>query len=488
MRRMAEMAPAGWSVPVAMTGSHHVVGSRATMLSHPGYHDNRGIPRWRRGALRVRTGASPIAWRRAMPHAGTMMNDTTTTDRTASDPVRSLSRLQRPHKDRVVAGVAVGLANHYEVGVGWVRLAFVVLAFFGGFGVLLYLLGWLGIPEEDATGSLAARKVRDLEGVRSWIGLGLIVLAAMIILGESGLVRPGLIWAGALILVGVLLYRGDLPEFVDRPPSRGEGDSPPPPGETPPVPTREWAPASTEGMAGIVDVAAEATPPSTAEDGDVTLPPVPPGEAPSRAPEVRPSRPRRSMLGRLTLATMLIVLGVVGMLHSAEAITPTARHYAAIAVATIGLGLVIGAWWGRARALVLLGILMLPFLAGATLVRVPLHGGFGDPVYRPVSVDEIEDEYRLIAGEMTLDLGDIDLGEGAVDMDASIAFGLLRVIVPADAGVEIVGRVGGGELDFPGLQADGVDVERRTVLDGIGRISLDLEVGFGEIRVFRTER
>jgi len=119
------------------------------------------------------------------------MNDTTTTDRTASDPVRSLSRLQRPHKDRVVAGVAVGLANHYEVGVGWVRLAFVVLAFFGGFGVLLYLLGWLGIPEEDATGSLAARKVRDLEGVRSWIGLGLIVLAAMIILGESGLVRPG---------------------------------------------------------------------------------------------------------------------------------------------------------------------------------------------------------------------------------------------------------------------------------------------------------
>ena len=62
-------------------------------------------------------------------------------------------RAVRPLRGRVVAGVALGLAQHLRLPVWLVRLAFVVLAFAGGIGIVLYavfLFGFhpyvLGIP------------------------------------------------------------------------------------------------------------------------------------------------------------------------------------------------------------------------------------------------------------------------------------------------------------------------------------------------------
>ncbi len=445
------------------------------------------------------------------------MNDMTTQERPPE--VAGYRRLERPRNDRVVAGVAAGIANHYNVGVGWVRLGFVVSSLFGGFGVLMYLLGWVGLPEEGEADSLASSKVRDVEGARSWLGLAFIVLAVVIILSESRLVSPGLLWASALVLAGVLLYRGDLPETIGR--SRAGGDHRPPPDDDEPSrggtplddgpPTDELPPAlpdagddgeagdgadgttptgvaaATAGIGDTVDLVPP-PPPSGGDEIPPPSPPPPPVPAPRR--EAEPSRPRRrrSLLGRFTMATMLIVLGVMGLFHAADVIEPTARQYVAAAVVTVGLGLVVGTWWGRAHTLIFFGILLLPLLAGATLVRVPLDGGFGDPVYRPATAADVADEYRLIGGELTLDLGDIDLDAGPVAVELTNAFGSLEVIVPRDAGVTITARVGAGDLSLPGLDANGVDVERSLVLEGEGDLTLDIEVGFGEIRVLRTER
>lgn len=55
--------------------------------------------------------------------------------------------LRRPQQGRVVAGVAAGVAEHLGVSVTVVRLAFVVLAFVGGFGVLVYAGLWLTVPD-----------------------------------------------------------------------------------------------------------------------------------------------------------------------------------------------------------------------------------------------------------------------------------------------------------------------------------------------------
>ena len=49
--------------------------------------------------------------------------------------------------DRILGGVCSGLAEGFHVEVLWVRLAFVVLAFINGVGVLLYVVLWVLMPE-----------------------------------------------------------------------------------------------------------------------------------------------------------------------------------------------------------------------------------------------------------------------------------------------------------------------------------------------------
>jgi len=64
--------------------------------------------------------------------------------------------LYRPVSDRMLAGVAAGIARYLGVDVTLVRIAFAVLTFLGGAAVPVYLAGWLLIPEEGSDQSIAA--------------------------------------------------------------------------------------------------------------------------------------------------------------------------------------------------------------------------------------------------------------------------------------------------------------------------------------------
>jgi phage shock protein PspC (stress-responsive transcriptional regulator) len=75
---------------------------------------------------------------------------TTTYDRPARPELR------RSTEDRMLAGVAGGLARYLDVDATLVRIAFVVLTVVGGAGVPLYLASWLLIPEDGADQSIAA--------------------------------------------------------------------------------------------------------------------------------------------------------------------------------------------------------------------------------------------------------------------------------------------------------------------------------------------
>ena len=57
-------------------------------------------------------------------------------------------RLYRCSHDRRLAGVASGLAEYLDIDVTLVRVIWVVSIFFGGFGLLLYLLMALVVPSE----------------------------------------------------------------------------------------------------------------------------------------------------------------------------------------------------------------------------------------------------------------------------------------------------------------------------------------------------
>jgi phage shock protein C len=65
--------------------------------------------------------------------------------------IESTKRLHRSKQNAMFAGVAVGLAEYFNVDPTLVRLLFVALALTGGHGLLLYLILWAILPVEDRT-------------------------------------------------------------------------------------------------------------------------------------------------------------------------------------------------------------------------------------------------------------------------------------------------------------------------------------------------
>ncbi len=394
-------------------------------------------------------------------------------------------RLERLRTDRAVAGVASGLARYLNIDVAWVRIAFVVAALFGGTGILLYLVGWIAMPEEGEKDSIVVDKTGSYENAGSWIGIGLIVLAAMIIIGNTGLIDGDLIFAGVLIVLGFLLYRGDL---------GGLGRSDAPRAEEPDAePTPTYSPIVGESV-----VAADPEPPAAdpfVYGREEPVPPAPvapptPPPPPDPAFQPRPPQPREpSTLGRLAFATLLIVVGVMGVGQSSGWWEPTIRHYVGTVFVILGAALVVGSVFGRARWLIAVGLIAAPLLFGAALLDVPLEGGFGDPYFAPQSAAELEEEYRLIAGELELDLTNVDLApEEVYEVDASVVFGSLQIRVPDDVGVQVAAEVDAGEIRVDGNSvAQGVNNRREINYDGDGTILLDAHVGFGELVVDLVE-
>jgi phage shock protein C len=64
-------------------------------------------------------------------------------------------KLVRDKRQAVVGGVAAGLGNYLDVDPVFVRLAFVLLAFAHGFGVLAYLVFWVVVPRGEAVSAAA---------------------------------------------------------------------------------------------------------------------------------------------------------------------------------------------------------------------------------------------------------------------------------------------------------------------------------------------
>jgi len=196
----------------------------------------------------------------------------------------------------------------------------------------------------------------------------------------------------------------------------------------------------------------------------------------------------RSPLGWYVLAGVLVVLGVLAVVGNLATVRVVPGQYFGAGLLALGIGLIVGAWWGRARLLILLGIVALPAAAVSAFLTVPLVGGIAEDAFRPENVAEVQPAYHLLGGRLTLDLTGLEAGSEAVTVAASVGVGDLYVIVPRDATVQVNGTVQGGQLVLLGREHVGTGLADRVSDAGDGggaSLILDLDVGIGSVWVER---
>lgn len=378
--------------------------------------------------------------------------------------------LVRPLEGRMVAGVALALARRLELPEWVVRVGFIVTAFLGGLGVILYIAGWALIRSETERESAAERFFGRAGTVRSWIGIGLIALAAMIVFGQFSIFNDGFTWAAALLVVGLLLYSGVVPT-PGRPASE-DHRSPDPGG----------GPDTASAPAAALAVATAPQPPRT------VLPPTPPPPPPSPAP--LPPR-ERSYLGRLALGVAMLALGVLAILDLAPiAIDPGPRHYLALLVVVLGAALVVGAFRGRARFLILVGLMLIPALFAAPLLERNFAGNWARSYY-PTSFADLQSSYAVEVGRLDLDLTGLPWDGEIIDLRVDGDAAAINVWVPHRLSVEgrldaDVGRLSSSSGGTGGFNPPALFLDEPGETPVLGSVRLNGRVDIGSIEIHRV--
>jgi phage shock protein C len=111
--------------------------------------------------------------------------------------------LRRSRSNRVIAGVCGGIGRYLGVDPVLIRVAFVVLALAGGGGVLLYIVGWILMPEEGPNEELGGSRPSSGESMRLIVGGTFVVLGVILLLGLSLPHVGKYLWPLVLIAIGV---------------------------------------------------------------------------------------------------------------------------------------------------------------------------------------------------------------------------------------------------------------------------------------------
>ncbi len=102
----------------------------------------------------------------------------------------STQRLYRSQTNKVIAGVCQGFAEYFDVDPVVIRILFVLMAFFGGTGIVLYIAAIVIVPKKPflmpdaATAAPAAAPPVSSDRLRNWFGIALVGIGLLILMAN----------------------------------------------------------------------------------------------------------------------------------------------------------------------------------------------------------------------------------------------------------------------------------------------------------------
>jgi phage shock protein PspC (stress-responsive transcriptional regulator)/predicted membrane protein len=194
---------------------------------------------------------------------------------------------------------------------------------------------------------------------------------------------------------------------------------------------------------------------------------------------------------RILLAIVIVcVLSVVALGAAWAAAT---GHGVAIAIAVIAIGamLILSAFRGGARWLIVPAIALAVPLGAVAATDIRFSDGIGERHYRPASFASIPaNGYELGIGQLLVDLRQLPWTQNtSLDLNVDLGMGQLAVAVPEDVCVSADVSTTAGSIDVAGDRADGVDADIRPEAPQNARPLLNLtgEVDLGELRVVNLD-
>ncbi|MEV0088894.1 PspC domain-containing protein [Saccharopolyspora sp. NPDC050642] len=388
------------------------------------------------------------------------------------------TRPVRPRTGGKLGGVSAAIGARYGIDPILVRVAFVLGTFYGGAGLVLYLLGWLLFPKEGDPVPGSTEPTREPTSA---------TLAVVIVL----LLIPGVLWLVSTpsilgLAIGLALLYLLHHNYSDRGAASAAPRPTPETGPQPaaPVAANTWVYPGTTSTAPPPDDTPRQTPPAWDPLGAAPfawdLP------EPSEPDEPEQKQPTRRWISFVTLGLAAFAAAL------ATALGAPMSTALAIALAVLGVGMVVGAFLRGGRGLIgaaipVGGLAMLL----AALPLGDLSGELGDDEIRPTAIQNVQPLYKRSAGSVQLDLRDLKIADGQeLHTGANVGLGDILVQLPPD--VDVTARCAAelGGVQCLGDSTDGRSAER-TVVDqgedgpGGGHIVLDLVVGTGDVEVVR---
>jgi phage shock protein PspC (stress-responsive transcriptional regulator) len=350
------------------------------------------------------------------------------------DDLRDLARIRRSRTDRKVAGVAGGLGRHLDIDPVILRVAFVVLTFFGGVGLLVYVALWLLLPEDGSDWAKIKLDRRSRAAALMIVG----VLALLLLFSQGWWGDSGFLFISLVIVLGAVVLSTQLPKRGDRP-------TPPPAVSASPYP--------------------------------------PPSYAVPEQP--RPVNPRKKgpVLFWFALAVMAVALGGLGIADLAGAdVAPSA--YPATALGLSAAFLLLGSFFGRAGGLILVGLVAAFATVGSTVAdRWDPH----KQIERPVVAAQVPGTYHLDMGDLVVDLTRVRNPQALDGRTIEVTGGVGQLDIRVPAGVTVVthSRISGaGGITTFGEDSGGFDTNVDSTPDagaGAPTLTIDARLHIGAI-------